>query len=125
MFVERQSIAKPEFRVVLEQRIGPGGSASVGIHRPRRRRQVAAINGGTACRVRHEEPVAKELTEQAQVRRFAAAGTGARVLEQRRQILDAPDERRIDSSRNVFRQRFEERQIGALALQKRSLRRSC
>ena len=47
------------------------------VDRPRRRRQVAAVDGGTPGRVRDQQTVAEELREQSQVRRLAAAGAGA------------------------------------------------
>ena len=57
----------------------------------RRGRQVATIDRGAARSVGDEGPVTKELAEQLDVRRLAATGAGARVLEQRPQQLRALD----------------------------------
>ena len=81
--VEGEAHAEAELGVVLEQRVRPGRPAAVAVRRPRRRRQVAAVDRRAAGRVGDEEPVAEELREQLQVRRLAAARAGARELEQR------------------------------------------
>src|SRR4051812_5838761 len=89
MRVERHPETEPELRVVLEQRVRPGRSPSVSIGRVRRARQVATVNRRTAGGVGNQQPVAEQLGEQLQVRRFATAGAGARVLEQRLEELRA------------------------------------
>jgi hypothetical protein len=79
--VGREPEAEPELGVVLEERVGPGGATAVVIHRPRRRRQVAAIDRRAPGRVRDHETVAEELREELDVRRLPAAGARARELE--------------------------------------------
>ena len=56
-----------------------------------RRRQVAAVDRRAAGGVADQQPVAEELGQQLDVRRLAAAGAGAGVLEQRLQELGALD----------------------------------
>ncbi len=87
--VERQAEAEAELGVVLEQRVRPGRAAAVAVGRVGRRRQVAAVDRRAAGGVGDEQPVAEELGQQLQVRRLAAAGAGARVLEQRLEELRA------------------------------------
>ena len=95
LLVEREPHAEAELGVVLEERVRPRGAAAVGVRRPRRRRQVAAVDRRAAGRVRDEQPVAEELGQELQVRRLAAAGAGAGELEQRLQHLRALDRRRL------------------------------
>jgi hypothetical protein len=54
-------------------------------------RQVAAVNGGAAGGVGNDQAVAGHLREQLDVRRFAAAGTGAGEFEERLAELRAFD----------------------------------
>ena len=75
--------AEPELGVVLEERVRPGRPAAVGVGRPRRGRQVAAVDRRAAGRVGDHQPVAEQLREQLEVRRLAAARAGAGELEQR------------------------------------------
>ena len=81
---------EPELGVVLEQRVRPRRAAAVGVGRPRRGRQVAAVDRRAAGRVGDRQPVAEQLREQLEVRasrrsrrrrrrtRTAAPGTGCR-----------------------------------------------
>src|SRR6185369_17694485 len=71
-----------EFGVVLEEGVAPCRSASGGVHRPWRRRQIGAVDRRTAGRVRHDHPIAEELGDKADVRRLAAAAARARELEE-------------------------------------------
>src|SRR5690606_23923956 len=89
--LERQPKAESELGVVLEQRVGPGRSPAVMIGCVRRRGQVAPINRRAAGGVGDQQAVAKQLGQQLDVRRLAATGTSARVLEQGTQQLRALD----------------------------------
>ena len=89
--VERQAHPEAELGVVLEERVAPGRTAAGGVDRPRRRRQVGAVDRRAAGGVGHDHPVAEELADQAEVGRLAAAAAGARELEQRLQDLAALD----------------------------------
>ena len=81
--------AEAELRVVLEQRVRPRRPAAVAVGRVRRRRQVAAVDRRAAGRVGDQQAVAEQLRQQLEVRRLAAAGARARVLEQRLEELRA------------------------------------
>ena len=59
LFVERDAEAETELGVVFEERVAPGRAATLGVLRPRSRRQVSAVNRGTPGRVGDDEPVAK------------------------------------------------------------------
>ena len=69
--------AQAKLGVVLEQRVGPGWSAAIRVGRVGGGRQVAAVNRGAAGGVGDHETVAVELGQQLEIRRLAAAGTGA------------------------------------------------
>ena len=114
VLVDGEPEAEPELGVVLEQRVRPCRPAPVGVDRPRRRRQVAAVDRRAAGRVGDQQPVAEQLRQQLQVRRLAAAGAGAGELEQRLQEL-VPRTVRSPTRRAVARrQRLEERDVLAL-----------
>ena len=81
--------AEPELGVVLEQRVRPRRAAPVGVDRPRRGRQVAAVDRRAAGRVGDRQPVAEQLREELQIRRLAAPRAGAGELEQRLEELGA------------------------------------
>ena len=68
----------------------------VAVRRPRRRRQVAAVDRRAPGCVRDQHPVTEELGQHLEIRRLAAPFAGARVLEQRLQHLGALHRRRID-----------------------------
>ena len=87
--VEGQAHAEAELGVVLEEGVGPGRPAPVAVGRVGRRGQVAAVDRGAARGVGDQRPVAEELGEQLDVGRLAAAGAGARVLEERLEELRA------------------------------------
>ena len=88
--VEREAHPEPELGVVLEQRVVPRRAAPGGVDRPRRRRQVGAVDRRAAGRVGDDHPVAEELADEPDVGRLAAAGAGARELEQRLEHLACP-----------------------------------
>ena len=98
--VEGEPHPEPELGVVLEQRVAPGRAATGGVDRPRRRRQVGAVDRRAAGRVGHDHPVAEELADQPEVGRLAAAAAGARELEQRLQDLAALDRVVRDQARD-------------------------
>ena len=89
--VEREPHPEPELGVVLEQRVAPGRAAAGGVDRPRRRRQVGAVDRRAARRVGHDHAVAEELADQPDVGRLAAAAARARELEERLEDLAALD----------------------------------
>ena len=61
----------------------PCRAATLGVLRPRRGRQIAAVNRGASGRVGDDQPVAKELRQQFHVRRLAATGARSGELKQR------------------------------------------
>ena len=89
--VEREAHPEAELGVVLEQRVAPGRAAAGGVHGPRRRRQVGAVDRRAAGRVGHDHPIAEELADEPDVRRLAAAAAGTRELEERLEHLRALD----------------------------------
>ena len=121
MLVGGQAIAQAKLGVVLEERIGPRGTAALVVHRPRCRREVAAVDRRAAGGVGHLQAVAKQLAQQPQIRRLAAAGAGARELEQRLQVLHAAHLGEVHARAIVDRQRLEEGDVLALALEDRLL----
>ncbi len=80
--VECQAHPEPELGVVLEQRVVPGRTSPGRVDRPRRRRQVPAVDGRAAGCIGDDHPVPEKLADQPQVGRLAAPGAGARELEQ-------------------------------------------
>ena len=83
LVVDGQAHAESELGVILEQGVGPGGTAALGVHRVRRGGQIASVDGRAAGGVAANGPVAEQLGHQFDVGRFAAAGAGAGELEQR------------------------------------------
>ena len=81
---------EPELGVVLEQRVGPGRPAAVAVGSVGRGGQVAAVDRRAAGGVGDQRPVAEQLGQQLDVGGLAAAGAGARVLEQRLEELRCP-----------------------------------
>ena len=67
------------------------GPRPAALTRPRRRRQVGAVDRRAAGRVGDDHPVAEELADELDVRRLAAAAAGAGELEQRLEHLRALD----------------------------------
>ena len=113
--------AEAELGVVLEERVGPGWTTAFAVHRPRRGGQVAAVDRRAARGVGDEQPVAEELGEQLDVGRLAAAGAGARELEQRLEELHAAHRREVHPRTVVDRQRLEEAEVLVLRLLDRLL----
>ena len=87
LFIERQAHSQAKFSVVLKQRVRPGRAASEIILGPRRGGQVAAIDGGAARCVRDDCPVAKELRDEFDIRRFTASRAGTGEFKQRAKQL--------------------------------------
>ena len=106
--------AEPELGVVLEERVRPGRAAAVGVGRPRRGRQVPAVDRRAPGRVGDHQPVAEQLREQLDVGRLAAARAGAGELEQRLQELGAAHRAEVHPGPVAHRQRLEERDVVAL-----------
>ena len=100
--------AETELGVVLEQGVRPGRAAPVGVGRPGRGRQVAAVDRRAARRVGDHQPVAEQLRQELHVGRLAAPGAGARELEERLEELAAAHRAEIDPRPVVHRQRLEE-----------------
>ena len=115
--VGRQPEAQAELGVVLEQRVRPGRAAPLVVLRPWGDRRVAAIDRRAAGGVGHLHAVAKELAEQAQVRRFATACAGAGKLEQGLQELHAAHVAEVDAGAVVHRQSLEEGDVLAFVVQ--------
>ena len=86
---ETEPDAETELGVVLEQRVAPSRPAPFGVGRPRRRRQVAAVDRRAAGGIGHEHAVPEQLAGQLQVGRLAAAVTGSGELEQGLESLGA------------------------------------
>ena len=114
--VEREPHAEPELGVVLEQRVVPGRSAALGVHRPRGGRQVGAVDRRAAGGVGHDHPVAEQLGDELEVRRLAAAVAGERELEQRLEHLGALDRVVGDEAAVERRDRLEELPVRALGV---------
>src|ERR1044072_7251922 len=81
--IQRQTKAKTKFGVVLKQGIRPGGTATVRVRGVGSRRQIAAVDRRTASSIGNHQAIAEELRQQLHIRRFAAAGAGARIFEKR------------------------------------------
>ena len=99
MLVGGEAQAQAELGIVLEQRVGPGRAAALGVRGPGRRRQVAAVDRRAAGGVGDLQAVAEQLREQLEVRRLAAAGAGAGELEQRLEELRAAHLGEVDARR--------------------------
>ena len=106
--------AEPELGVVLEEGVRPCRAAAVGVGRPRRGRQVPAVDRRASGRVGNHQPVAEQLREQLEVGRLAAARARAGELEQRLQELGAAHRAEVDPGPVARRQRLEERDVVAL-----------
>ena len=75
--------AQAELGVVLEQGVRPCRATALGVLAPRGRRQVTAVDGGTAGGVGHLGAVAEELGDELDVRRLATTRAGSGELEER------------------------------------------
>ena len=69
------------FGVVFKERVAPSRAVAFLVRRIRRRRHGAAPNGGTAGSVGNHHAIAKELRDEACIRRFTAAGARTGELE--------------------------------------------
>ena len=85
--VESQPHPHAELRVVLEERVRPGRAASLAVGGVGRGREVAAVDRAASGGVGHQDPVAEELRQELDVRRLAASGAGAGILEERLEEL--------------------------------------
>ena len=122
LFVERDAEAETELGVIFEKRVAPRRAATVGVLRPRSRRQISPVNRGTSGRVGDDEPVAKKLREQFQVRRLAAACARAGELKQRLLHLLCADVFEADSPPIQLGNREKETPVLSLGLAQRRLR---
>ena len=106
-----QSHPEAELGVVFEQGVRPGGPAPLGVGRPGRGRQVAAVDRRAAGGVGDHQPVAEQLRQQFQVGRLAATGARAGEFEQRLQELRTAHGPEVHPRSVCHRQRFEERDV--------------
>ena len=74
---------EPELGVVLEQRVVPGGTPSLGVGGPRGGWQIAAVDRRASSGVGDDHAIAEQLCDEFDVRRLAASGARAGELEQR------------------------------------------
>src|SRR4029450_13346425 len=70
-----------------EQRVRPRRASTVTIEGPRCRRLASAVDRRASGGVRDEGPVTEELAQELEIGRLAAAGAGARELEERLEEL--------------------------------------
>ncbi|OPZ60770.1 MAG: hypothetical protein BWY87_00264 [Deltaproteobacteria bacterium ADurb.Bin510] len=91
LLADGQGHAVAEFGVVLEERAGPGWTLALGVDAVGRGRSRAAVDRRAAGGVGDQHAVAVELGDGLDVGRFAAAGAGARELEERLEELAALD----------------------------------
>src|SRR5690242_9555264 len=121
LFIESESHAESEFRVIFKERIRPGGTASGRILRIGCAWQVAAINRrATSCVCDHRS-VAEKLSKKFDVRSLSAPRAGARELEERLEELDILHLRVRNKATTHFGQRQEELPIGTFVLSERRL----
>ena len=122
LLVERDAEAEAELGVVFEERVAPCRTATFGVLRPGRRRQVAAVNRRAPGRVGDDQPVAKKLRKQFQIRRLAATCARPGELKQRLLHLLRTDVFEADSPTIQFGNREKEAPVLPLRLAKRRLR---
>src|SRR6185437_2909395 len=89
MRIQRETKPKSKLRVVFEQRVGPGRTAAFAVRGVGSGGKIAAVDRGTAGGVSSQQPVAKQLCQELQIRSLAATGTRARVFKQRFEKLRA------------------------------------
>ena len=106
--VERHPHAEPELGVVLEERVGPGGAASVPVHGPGSGGLVAPVDGRAAGRVGDDHAIVEELREELEVRRLPAPRAGPREFEEGQEQLDVLDLTGVERVPIRIRQREEE-----------------
>ena len=121
MLVRREAEAQAKLRVVLEERVRPGGATPLGILAPGCHGKIGAIDRRAARRIRDHHPVAKKLREQLEIRRLAATRAGAGEFEERLEELNAAHVREIDARAVVDGKLLEEPDIGALRRNERCL----
>ena len=114
LHVGGQPHAQTELGIVLEQRVRPGRSTSVGVLAPGGGRQVAAVDRRAAGGIGHLGTVTEELGDEFDVGRLTAAGTGAGELEQRLEELGATHGGEVHPGPVVDRQGVEELDVLAL-----------
>ena len=112
-----QAQPEAELGVVLEQRVRPGRPAACRVLRPRRGRQVAAVDRGASGGVGDGRPLPEQLAQELEVGRLATAGAGAGELEERLEELGAADGPEVDPGTVVERQRLEELDVAPLGHQ--------
>ena len=78
--VQREPHAQSEFGVVFEERVTPRRTAALNILSVGSGRQVAAVDAGTTGGIRDYGAVAKELSQQFDIRSFPTTRAGAREL---------------------------------------------
>ena len=82
LFIQRDTHAQAKLGVIFKQGVGPRWSSLLTVHGPGSRRQVAAINGGTARRVGNQHAVAEQLGGELDIRRLTTPRTRSRKLEE-------------------------------------------
>ena len=120
--VQRYAHAHAKFRIVFKQRVGPGLTTALYILRPWRCGQVTTVNGGAACSVSNDCPVAKEAAEQAKVWCLTTTSTCPRELKQRVEQLVVFHLVQRDGGAVYLRQFEEEVPIFPLLFAQRRLR---
>src|SRR5581483_5062124 len=125
LLVDRKPKAKSELGIILKERVRPRRPAALGILRPRRGGEIAAVDRGAAGGIGDQQPVTKELRQQLEVRRFTAAGAGAGELEQRPAELRVFHQAEVQLGTVDFRQPQEEVPVLTLLLAQRWLWRHC
>ncbi len=108
LLIGRDPHPQTELGIVLEQGVGPGRSPALLVHRPGGGRQVAAVDGGAAGGVGHQQARAEQLGQQAYIRGLATTGTGAGELEQRLQVLGTAHRGEVNRGATVNRDSFKE-----------------
>ena len=118
--VEPEAHAQAELRVVLEEGVVPGRAAARGVHRPRGRGQVGAVDRRAARGVGHDHPVAEELGDELEVWSLTAAVAGERELEERLEHLGTLDRVMCDQAPIERWDRLEEFPVRPLDIAMRS-----
>src|SRR4029453_18179453 len=121
--IESHAHAEAELGVVLEERIRPRWTSTVTVERPGCRRLASAVDRRASGRVRHEGPVTEELAQELEIGRLAAAGAGARELEERLEELAVLHLTRVEQVPVGLGQAEEEDPVPRFRLAKRWLRR--
>ena len=122
MFVIGNAEPQTKLRIVFKQGVRPGGAAPVGVLAPGRGGQVAAVDGGTTGGVGYQHAIAKQLTQQLQVRRFTAPSAGSREFKQGLLQLLFANLVQFQLAAIAIGQALEKVPIAAFALPQRRLR---